>query len=190
VETASRSPHKPMRSRAASTGRRLLVEDDDGVSGATPTLSRPIAWAAGVGGPSSSHRGACPDGRPGGGGVRSATLGRSREVRPRPPVCARFRSRLRSSARARTARSRVVRCERLVWANGTLAAMREREPRGPRLRGTPPERPLRTRRGGATRPRVLPHYDRAAPGRASGRSPSAARLHGRRWSTCGARRRP
>ena len=34
--------------------------------------------------------------------------GRSRDVRPRPPVCARFRPRSRSSARARTARSRVV----------------------------------------------------------------------------------
>jgi hypothetical protein len=48
----------------------------------------------------------------------------------------------------------------------------------------------RTRRGGATRPRGLPHYDPAAPGRVSGRSPSAARLHGRRWSRCGARPRP
>jgi hypothetical protein len=46
-------------------------------------------------------RGACPVGRRGGGGVRSGAPGRSRDVRRWPPVGARFRPRLRSSARAR-----------------------------------------------------------------------------------------
>jgi hypothetical protein len=41
-----------------------------------------------------------------------------RDVRPRPPVCARIRPRLRASARARTARLRVVRSRRLRGAGG------------------------------------------------------------------------
>jgi hypothetical protein len=57
-----------------STGRRLLVEDDDGASGGTPILSSPMAWrrASAAGRPLTGR--ASPDGRPGGGGVRWATL--------------------------------------------------------------------------------------------------------------------
>jgi hypothetical protein len=77
------------------------------------SAARCVAARVGVGGPSSSHRHVCPDGRAGGGGVRSATL-RTIKRRSTPGArCARFRPRLRASARARTARSRVVRCGRL-----------------------------------------------------------------------------
>jgi hypothetical protein len=121
----------------SSTGRRLLVEDDDGVSGATPTLSRPIAWAAGVGGPSSSRRARMPGSTSRWGeGFARPRSGRSRDVRPRPPVCA-VCLWLRSSARARTARSRVVRSgselhvggcgyARLLWARSGGEVRRSR----------------------------------------------------------------
>ena len=73
------------------------------------------------------------DGRRGGGRVGSATLRTiNRTVRPRPPVAARVRPRLRSSAGARTARSRVVQGGRLRhWPVETLAPRR-------RAAGAPP----------------------------------------------------
>jgi hypothetical protein len=64
--------------------------------------------AAAIGGPSSSHRGACPDGRPGGGGVRSGDAQDDQETFDRGRRFALAFARLRSSRRARTARSRVV----------------------------------------------------------------------------------
>jgi hypothetical protein len=66
---------------------------------------------------------ALPDGRRGGGGSARPRSGRSRDVRPRPAGCARFRPRLRSSARARTARSRVVPSRR-VWPGQGHAPIR------------------------------------------------------------------
>jgi hypothetical protein len=95
-----------------SSGRWLVVEDDHGGSRGRRYRGSPDRVAGGVGGRRPLAGRACRDGRPGGGGVRRPRSGRSRDVRPWPPVCARFRPRLRSSAHARTARSRVVRCGR------------------------------------------------------------------------------
>ena len=108
-----------------STGRRLPVEDDHGASGGTPILSSPMAWrrASAARRPlTGAHaRMDVPLGE-GSAGRRS---GRSRDVRAWAPVCARFRLRLRSSARARTARSRVVRCGRLVGTAGDARIPRD-----------------------------------------------------------------
>jgi hypothetical protein len=95
-------------SRRARRGRRLRVEDDHGAFGGTPISSSPNCVAEDVGGPSSCDRARMP-GWASRWGRGSLGHGRSRDVRPWPPVCARFRPRLRSSARARTVRSRVVR---------------------------------------------------------------------------------
>jgi hypothetical protein len=72
-------------------------------------IEQPDCVAGGVAGPSSYHRAHMPGwaSRWGRGSARPRS-GRSRDVRPRAPVRARFRPRLRSSARAQTARSRVV----------------------------------------------------------------------------------
>jgi hypothetical protein len=56
-----------------STGRRLLAEDDHGASGGTPISSSPIAWRRASAARRPLTGRACPDGRPGGGGVRWAT---------------------------------------------------------------------------------------------------------------------
>ena len=74
----------------------------------------PIGWRAGLAARRPLAGRACPDGRPGGGGSARPRSGRSRDVRFRAPVYARFRPPLRSSARARTARSRVVRRGRVL----------------------------------------------------------------------------
>jgi hypothetical protein len=108
MQTARRSGR-----RAGLDGRRLLVEDDHWrLRQDAPISSSPIAWRR----PSAARlplkARASPDGRPAGEGFARPRSGRSRDVRPWPPVCARFRPRLRSSARARTAHSRVVPCER------------------------------------------------------------------------------
>jgi hypothetical protein len=78
-----------------STGRGLLVEDDHGTSAGTPISRSPTAWRR----PSAARRPltghACPDGRPGGGWVRSATLRTTKRhstlgagVRPLSPAVA------------------------------------------------------------------------------------------------------
>jgi hypothetical protein len=81
-------------SRRARRGAGYWSRTTIGASGRTPISSSPSAWRrASAARPPLTVR-ACPDGRPGGGGVRSATL-RTIESRPWPPVCARFRPRLR-----------------------------------------------------------------------------------------------
>jgi hypothetical protein len=74
---------------SGSTGGRLLVEDDHGSSGEAPILSSRIAWRR----PSAARRPltgrACPDGRPGRGGVPSATL---RTIKRRSTAAAAARS--------------------------------------------------------------------------------------------------
>jgi hypothetical protein len=72
----------------------------------------PIARWGGVGGPVVLSQGAhARMGVPVGEGFARPRSGRSRDVRPWPPLC-RFRPRLRSSERARTARSLLVPSER------------------------------------------------------------------------------
>jgi hypothetical protein len=71
-------------------------------------IEQPDCVAAGVSGPSSSHRARVHGWASRWGRVRSATLRTIRRRSTRAPVCTRFRPRLRSSARARTAHSRVV----------------------------------------------------------------------------------
>jgi hypothetical protein len=79
---------------------------------AAPISRQPDCVAGGVGGPSSSHRARMPGWASRWGRVRSATL-RTIQRRSTPGAgLRRCRPRLRSSARARTARSRVVRSER------------------------------------------------------------------------------
>ena len=66
--------------------------------------------AAGVGGPSSSHRRACPDGRPGGGGVRSAML---RTIKRRSTAAAGLRSLSPAVGGRRHAPGRALACRPL-----------------------------------------------------------------------------
>jgi hypothetical protein len=67
-----------------STGRRLLVEDDDGACGGTPILSRRMVWRRASAARRPLTGRACTDGRPGGGGSAKPRSGRSRDGRPRP----------------------------------------------------------------------------------------------------------
>ena len=58
-----------------STACRLLVEDDHGASGGTPIMPSPMAWRRASAARRRPLTGrACPDGRPGRGGLRWATL--------------------------------------------------------------------------------------------------------------------
>ena len=92
-------------SRAGSTGRRLPRLRTTMAPLAGRRYRAADCVAAGVGGPSFSHRARMPGwtSRWGRGPLGHAQD--DQDVRPWPPVCARFRWRLRSSARARTARS-------------------------------------------------------------------------------------
>jgi hypothetical protein len=94
------------------TRRRLLVEDDHGASGGRRYRGSPYWVAGGVGGPSSSRRARMPGRASRWGGSARPRSGRSRHMRFRAPVYARFGPRLRSSARGRTARSQLVPSER------------------------------------------------------------------------------
>jgi hypothetical protein len=91
-----------------STERRLLVEDDHGASGRTAISSSPIGWRRRRRPVVLSQGAHARMDVPVGEGSARPRSGQSSDVRPWPPVCARFRPRLRSSARARTARSHVV----------------------------------------------------------------------------------
>jgi hypothetical protein len=90
-----------------STGRRLLVEDDHWRLRQDADIEQPDCVGGGRRRPVGPLTGrACPDGRPGGGGVRSGHAQDDQETFDRGRRFARFRPRWRSSARARTARSR------------------------------------------------------------------------------------
>jgi hypothetical protein len=120
-------------SRGARRARRLLVED----AGGTPIFEQPDCVAAGVGGPSSSHRARMPGwtcrwGR----GPLGDSQDVSGDVRRRALACARFRPRLRSSACARTARSRVVPSSRVPKLAADDCFARKRCSDGPRPKGS------------------------------------------------------
>jgi hypothetical protein len=107
----------------------------------------PIGWRAGLAARRPLAGRACPDGRHGGGGSAGPRSGRSRDVRFRAPVCARFRPRLRSSARARTARSCVVPGRREPGASKAPAYQRSSGPlRRGAFRAAARIRPRRKRR--------------------------------------------
>ena len=121
-------------SRRARRACRLLVEDDHGASGGTPIQPDGVGGGR-WGGPSwSSRERACPDGRPPGGeGSAGPRSGRSSDVRA--GGSARFRLRLRSSARARTARSHVVQSGRTAVRRPrgrSFPVRRRRQPVAPR----------------------------------------------------------
>ena len=103
-------------SRRARRGAGCWLRTTIGASGRTPISSSPVAWRRASPARRPLTGRACRDGRPGGGGSAGPRSGRSSDVRARAPVCARFRPRWRSSVRARTAHSRVVRGRRLAVA--------------------------------------------------------------------------
>jgi hypothetical protein len=114
---------------SGSTGRRLLVEDDHWRLRQDADVGQPdgVAAASAAGRPlTGAHARMDVPLREGSAGPRS---GRSRDVRARAPVCARFRPRLRSSARARTARPRVVPSERLRLVERTRSHPRKHQSR-------------------------------------------------------------
>jgi len=92
-----------------STGPSCWLRTTIGASGRTPISSRRIAWRRRRRRVVLSTRAHARIDVSVGEGFARPRSGQSRDVRPRPPVCARCRPRLRSSARAQTARSYVVR---------------------------------------------------------------------------------
>jgi hypothetical protein len=81
-------------SRRARRGAGCWLRRTIGASARTLMSSSRMTWRRA----SAAHRpligSACPEGRRGGEGSALAHSGRSRDVRPRPPACARFRPRL------------------------------------------------------------------------------------------------
>jgi hypothetical protein len=96
-------------SRRARRGAGCWLRRTIGASGRTPMSSSRMTWRRASAARRPLIGSACPDGRRGGGGVRSATL---RTITRRSTAAAGVRPRSRSSARARAARSRVVRSGR------------------------------------------------------------------------------
>jgi hypothetical protein len=92
-----------------STGPSCWLRTTIGASGRTPISSRRIAWRRRRRPVVLSTRAHARIDVSVGEGFARPRSGQSRDVRPWPPVCARCRPRLRSSARAQTARSYVVR---------------------------------------------------------------------------------
>jgi len=95
---------------SGSTGRRLLVEDDPWRLRRDADIEQPDCVGGGVGGPSSCDRARVPGWTSRWGRGRLGHVQDDQETfDPRLPVLRSLRLRLRSSARARTVRSRVVR---------------------------------------------------------------------------------
>ena len=112
---AIRSSRRARRSAACWLRRTI------GASGRTPMSSSRMTWRRASAARRPLTGSACPDGRRGGGGVRSATL---RTITRRSTAAAGVRARSRSSARARAARSRVVRSGRRLGPVETPAYQR------------------------------------------------------------------
>ena len=93
-------------SRRARRGAGCWLRRTIGASERTPMSSGRMTWRRASAARRPLIGSACPDGRRGGGGVRSATL---RTITRGSTAAAGVRRRSRSSARARAARSRVVR---------------------------------------------------------------------------------
>ena len=123
-------------------------------------IEQPDCVAAGLGGPSSSDRRACPDGRRGGEGSAEPRSGRSRDGRPRAPVCARFRPgcgrRHAPRRRARVSSSAGVRSS--TGGDGRSDADAGRR-RGPRRDFSQPSRGVRLWRSGEATSRARVYRD-------------------------------
>ena len=113
---------KPIRSsRRARRGAGCWLRRTIGASGRTPMLSGRMTWRRASAARRPLIGRACPDGRRGGGGVRSGTL---RTITRCSTAAAGVRPRSRSPARARAARSRVVRSGRRLGPVETPAYQR------------------------------------------------------------------
>ena len=113
---------KPIRSsRRARRGAGCWLRRTIGASGRTPMLSGRMTWRRASAARRPLIGSACPDGRRGGGGVRSGTL---RTITRCSTAAAGVRPWSRSSARARAARSRVVRSGRRLGPVETPAYQR------------------------------------------------------------------
>ena len=108
-------------SRRARRGAGCWLRRTIGASGRTPMSSSRMTWRRASAARRPLIGSACPDGRRGGGGVCSATL---RTITRRSTAAAGVRPRSRSSARARAARSRVVRSGRRLGPVATPAYQR------------------------------------------------------------------
>ena len=108
-------------SRRARRGAGCWLRTTIGASGRTPMSSSRMTWRRASAARRPLIGSACPDRRRGGGGVRSATL---RTITRRSTAAAGVRPRSRSSARARAARSRVVRSGRRLGPVETPAYQR------------------------------------------------------------------
>ena len=86
-------------SRRARRGAGCWLRRTIGASGRTPMSSSRMTWRRASAARRPLIGSACPDGRRGGGGFARPHSGRSRDVRQRPPVCARGRGRRHAHGR-------------------------------------------------------------------------------------------